>query len=319
MLLKKNLFIFFALIISNLCAGQESQSSLILLGTAGGPLPKPHRAQSSQALVVNGQAYIIDAGDGLTRRIVQSGLNFTKINQIFITHLHNDHMAGLATFLDTSWQYSRRSPIDVFGPIGTEATVKGAIQYMSIDADIRGISEGKNVKLSDVFIGHDMNEGVIFQDSNIKVTAIQNDHYHFASAYSSKHRSFSYRFDTPNKCFIFSGDTGPSLNLEKLSLGCDVMVSEVGKIEDVVALQEKNGTWQMKTEDEKKSWSRHMTEEHMTPEQVAKIANKSGIKLLIFSHLLPSSDANDDYQRFKVEASKFFNGEIVIGKDLMRF
>ena len=88
------------------CFSDTSATTLILLGIAGGPLPRVHLAQISQALIVNGQPYITDAGDGLTRRIVQAGINFTKVNQIFITHLHNDHMVGLATFLDTSWQYS---------------------------------------------------------------------------------------------------------------------------------------------------------------------------------------------------------------------
>lgn len=319
--MKKRLLIILLLLLAFALSSkaQESNTSLILLGTAGGPLPKAHRAQSSQALVVNGQAYIIDAGDGLSRRIAQAGLNFTKINQVFITHLHNDHMAGLATFLDTSWQYSRRTPINVYGPIGTEATVKGAIQYMSVDAEIRGVSEGKTVKLEDVFVGNDMKEGLIFQDSNVKVTALQNDHYHFSPEFSKKNQSFSYRFDTKDKCFVFSGDTGPSSNLEKLAHGCDVLVSEVGKVEDVISLQEKNGTWKMKTDEEKKSWARHMNEEHMTPQQVGEIAQKSGIKLLIFSHLLPSSDSNDDYERFRVEASKYFSGKIAVGKDLMRF
>ncbi len=319
MKIKRKITAIFLLLASFSTFPETSPTTLILLGTAGGPLPRAHRAQSSQALIVNGQPYIIDAGDGLTRRIVQAGINFTKVNQIFITHLHNDHMAGLAPFLDTSWQYSRRKPINVFGPIGTSLTVKGAIQYMSVDAEIRGDSEGKTIKLEDVFVGNDIKDGVIFKDENVKVTAIQNDHYHFSPEFSKKHQSFSYRFDTKDKCFVFSGDTGPSSNLEKLATGCDVLVAEVGKVEDVVALQEKNGTWNMKTEDEKKSWTRHMVEEHMTPEQVAHIAQKSGIKVLIFSHLLPSSDANDTYQRFKEEAAKSFNGQILIGNDLMRY
>ena len=66
---------------STLTFAQTPSTKLILLGTGGGPLPRAHRAQTSQALVVNGQAYIIDAGDGLNRRIVQAGLNFTKINR----------------------------------------------------------------------------------------------------------------------------------------------------------------------------------------------------------------------------------------------
>ncbi len=318
--IKLSAFLFSILLLgSDFSFAENISTKLILLGTGGGPLPRANRAQTSQALVVNGQAYIIDAGDGLNRRIVQAGLNFTKINQVFITHLHNDHTGGLANFLYTTWSYSRRSPLDVYGPMGTEATMEGAIHYFAVDAELRKEGEGKNIPLKDVFVGHDMNEGLIYQDSNIKVTAAQNEHYHFSPEFSKRNQSFSYRFDTQEKCYVFSGDTGPSKNLENLAKGCDVLVSEVGKVEDVIAVQEKNGTWKMKTEDEKKSWARHMVEEHMTPQQVGEMAQRAGVKVLILSHLLPSTDANDDYARFKQEASLYFKGQITVGKDLMQF
>lgn len=54
----------------------SSGTTLITLGTAGGPLPRPDRAQSSNLLVVNGALYLVDAGGGVTGRLVQSGLTF---------------------------------------------------------------------------------------------------------------------------------------------------------------------------------------------------------------------------------------------------
>ena len=49
-------------------------TALITLGTRGGPLPDKERAQSSNLLIVNNTLYLVDAGDGVTRRIVQAGL-----------------------------------------------------------------------------------------------------------------------------------------------------------------------------------------------------------------------------------------------------
>jgi len=74
-------------------------TQLITLGTAGGPLPRADRAQSSNLLVVNGALYLIDAGGSVTSRVVQSGHDFRKIGKIFITHPHSDHTAGLATLM----------------------------------------------------------------------------------------------------------------------------------------------------------------------------------------------------------------------------
>jgi ribonuclease BN (tRNA processing enzyme) len=114
---------------------------LITLGTRGGPLPTKDRAQSSNLLVVNGTLYLIDAGDGVTRRIVQAGYDFRKVGKIFITHAHDDHTAGLATLLTSEWEYQRAEPIDIYGS-GVEALVKGAIDYLTPNAEIRW-AEGK--------------------------------------------------------------------------------------------------------------------------------------------------------------------------------
>src|SRR5690348_3338660 len=84
---------------------------IITLGTAGGPLPRKGRAQSSNLLVVNGIPYLIDAGEGVTRRIVQSGSNFMQVRKIFITHPHSDHTTGLATLLVCEWMYQRHDPV----------------------------------------------------------------------------------------------------------------------------------------------------------------------------------------------------------------
>jgi glyoxylase-like metal-dependent hydrolase (beta-lactamase superfamily II) len=88
---------------------------VVTLGTRGGPLPTKDRAQSSNLLVVNSTLYLIDVGDGATRRIVQAGFDFRKVGKIFITHPHSDHTNGLATLLASEWEYQRRDPIDVYG------------------------------------------------------------------------------------------------------------------------------------------------------------------------------------------------------------
>jgi ribonuclease BN (tRNA processing enzyme) len=71
------------------------------------------RAQSSNLLVVNGTLYLIDAGGGVTRRIVQAGYDFRKVGKIFITHAHSDHTAGIATLLVSEWEYQRAETPDI--------------------------------------------------------------------------------------------------------------------------------------------------------------------------------------------------------------
>ncbi len=298
--------------------GATSGTTLITLGTAGGPVPRADRAQSSNLLVVNGTLYLIDAGGGVTGRVVQSGNNFRKVSKIFITHAHSDHTAGLATLLVSEWE-QQAEPIDVYGS-GVEALVKGAIDYLTPNADIRW-SEGKKRPMTDMFHGHDVSPGVIYQDANVKVTAVENTHFHFQPgdpAYG-KYKSYSYRFDTPGRVVFFTGDTGPSDAVTDLAKGADLYVTETTSPEEVVDLYKKNGTWQSKTPGEQEGFLRHMHEEHVTPEDIGKMAAKAGVKAVVMSHLGPTVDPHDDYARYVDEAKKYYSGPITIAQDLMKF
>ena len=259
-------------------ASQEAGTKLITLGTAGGPLPRKDRAQSSTL-------YLIDAGGSVTSRIVQSGNDFRAVGKIFITHPHSDHTAGLATLLVSEWEYQRAELIDVYGG-GVEALVNGVIAYLTPNAEIRW-AEGKQRPMADVFKGHDVEAGVIYQDANVKVTAVENTHFKFAPGTPpyGKYKSFSYRFDTPNRSFLFTGDTGWSDEVVKLAKGVDVLVTEVTSIDDVVVLMKRNGAWQAKTPAEQEGWVRHMREEHVTSDEVGRIAANAGVKTIIMVEL----------------------------------
>jgi ribonuclease BN (tRNA processing enzyme) len=296
-----------------------AETTLITLGTRGGPLPTADRAQTSNLLVVNGNPYLIDAGGAVTTRITQAGYDFRKIGKIFITHPHGDHTDGLATLLNSEWEYQRAEPIDIYGG-GVEALVQGAIVYLQPNADIRW-SEGKKLPMDKAFIGHDVRPGVIYQDANVKVLAVENTHFHFKPgdpAYG-KYFSYSYRFETPDKVVFFTGDTGPSDAVVDLAKGADIYVTETTSPEDTVELFKKNGAWQDKTPDEQQGFFRHLHEEHVTPEDIGKMAAKAGVKAVVMSHIGPSVTPNDAYQRYVDEAKKYFSGPITLAKDLMKF
>jgi ribonuclease BN (tRNA processing enzyme) len=294
-------------------------TTLITLGTGGGPLPRKDRAQSSNLLVVNGTLYLIDAGGGVTRRIVQSGYDFRKVGKIFITHPHDDHTAGLATLLTSQWEYQRAEPTDIYGG-GVEGLVKGAIAYLTPNAEIRW-AEGKKRPMADTMHGHDVAPGLVYQDENVKVTAVENTHFNFApgSPPYGKYHSYSYRFETPGRVVFFTGDTGPSDAVVDLAKGADLYVTEVSSPEEVVELFKRNGAWQAKTQAEQEGFIRHMHEEHVTPQDVGKMAQKAGVKAVVMTHLGPTVDANETYQHYADEAKKFYSGPITIAKDLMKF
>jgi ribonuclease BN (tRNA processing enzyme) len=291
---------------------------LITLGTTAGPLPRKDRAQSSNALIVNGTPYLIDAGDGVARRIVQAGIDFTKIGRVFITHNHGDHTMGIPNLISVEWQYNRREPIEFYGPPGTEETVKAAIVFDNVDAAIR-LSETRVVPIEKMVEAHNVGTGQIYQDANIKVTAVENTHFQFkpGSPAYGKFKSYSYRFEAGDKVIFFTGDTGPSEAVTNLAKGADIMVSEVLSLDEIRARMEKAGQWQKMSEEERKGWYMHMNQEHLTPDDVGKMAKAAGVKTVVLSHLSASGKDNDDYARFVEAVGKQFSGRVVAAKDLM--
>jgi hypothetical protein len=112
------------------------------------------------------------------------------------------------------------------------------------------------------------------------VTAVENTHFRFEPGTPpyGKYKSFSYRFDTLDRSFLFTGDTGWSDAVIDLAKGADVLVTEVTSTDDVIGLMKRNGAWQAKTESEQEGWLRHMHEEHVTPEEVGRFAAQAGVK-----------------------------------------
>jgi ribonuclease BN (tRNA processing enzyme) len=295
---------------------------LITLGTKAGPSPGVGRAQSSNLLIVNGALYVIDAGDGVTRRLTRLGTNFRDIGTIFITHPHSDHTSGLGALMSVMYDANRTSPVDIYGPPGTLASVQGLLQFLTVNSEIR-ISDGtKIVPATKVFSGHDTGAGTIFQDANVKVTAVENSHFHFqpGSPGFGKYKSYAYRFDAPDRSIVFTGDTGPSDAVAGLAKGADLLVSEVtSSIEDYKADQIKSGRWQVMTPEQQAGAVRHMTEEHLTTEEVGKMATRAGVKTVVLTHLPATSNPKEDYKSFAEQVKKQFSGVVLIANDLMEF
>src|SRR3989441_7417734 len=106
-------------VVAHECTAQTSPSPskvgtrLITLGTTAGPPPRAHRAQSSNLLIVNGALYVVDAGDGVARRLAKAGINVRDVGTVFLTHHHDDHTAGLGTLMSVAWDNQRTQPINV--------------------------------------------------------------------------------------------------------------------------------------------------------------------------------------------------------------
>ena len=96
-------------------------TELVLLGTAGAPLPVAGRGGISSALIVDERVFVIDCGRGSPSAYVEAGLDFSRLEAVFLTHLHADHTGDLPGLLLYGWGVRAGAtgpltPIRVYGP-----------------------------------------------------------------------------------------------------------------------------------------------------------------------------------------------------------
>ena len=93
-------------------AGTPDSTVIVMLGT-GTPRPLPDVWGPATAVVVGKRVFLVDAGVGVERRLAAAGLPVNGVTAVLITHLHSDHVLGLADLIFTSWVVGRSKPFPV--------------------------------------------------------------------------------------------------------------------------------------------------------------------------------------------------------------
>jgi ribonuclease BN (tRNA processing enzyme) len=210
--------------------GSRGHSQIVLLGT-GTPGADPNRSGPATAIVVNDTAYLIDAGPGIVRRAAAAerdrgitALQVTKLRFLFVTHLHSDHTVGFPDLIFSPWTLGRRVPMEVFGPRGIKDMADHLILAYRVDIETRTNPEGnqRDFPQGHKVNAHEIRTGVVYKDENVTVTAFPTKH---------AMESYGYRFDTPDRSIVISGDTTPTQATIDACRGCDVMIHEVNSLE----------------------------------------------------------------------------------------
>ena len=102
--------------------------TLNVLGTASAK-PSANRNSSAQVLDVRGRLFLIDCGEGTQRQFCRQRLSFERIDAIFISHIHGDHIFGLFGLLSTLGLATRRASIRIFGPNSLGPVLKFFLSY----------------------------------------------------------------------------------------------------------------------------------------------------------------------------------------------
>jgi RNAse Z (EC 3.1.26.11) len=223
---------------------------LVFLGTSAAQ-PTENRGLSCICLEREGEIIMFDAGEATQISYMKSGLGWNKKMKMFVTHLHGDHCVGILGLLQTMSMQNRTETLEIFGPSGIEEFIAANIKVL-------------NFGLSFPVLINIIKEGKIFENKKFSIYACKANHSVTAFSYLFEEKDKPGRFDIkkakelnipkgelwkklqngneikinekiikpkqvlgekrPGKKIGISGDTIPTVELEKFFEGCDYLV-----------------------------------------------------------------------------------------------
>jgi ribonuclease BN (tRNA processing enzyme) len=275
----------------------STHTQVVVLGT-GTPVADPERSGPAVAVVVNDAAYLVDCGPGVVRRAAAAekagiaALNVKKLKIVFITHLHSDHTLGYPDLIFSPWVLGRSEPLAAYGPRGLRSMTDHIEKAWEKDIRVRTTGlEQANLTGYKVVV-HEISPGVVYRDDKVTVTA-------FAVKHGSWDQAFGYRFDTPDRSIVISGDTAPAESVVQACHGCDILLHEV---------YNPNGE-----QLHEPHWKAYFKAFHTTPEELGEVATRARPRLLVLYHQVFHKLPEDDLVQ---QVRQHYSGKLASAHDL---
>jgi ribonuclease Z len=252
--------------------------------------------------VVNNVPYVVDFGPGLIRRAAAlspryggsiEGLDVKLIKRAFLTHLHSDHTTGYPDLILTPWVMGRDEPLEVYGPTGTGNMTSHILEAYREDINYRlygtepANDSGWRVNCHEI-----LKEGLFYQDENISAEAFPVPHGTWPNAWG-------FRFTTPDRVIVVSGDSAPSEKIKEYASGADILVHEVYS--------------QAGFEKKPESWQSYHAAHHTSTLELAGIARQAEPGLVVLYHILFWGSSEEELLD---EISGLYEGKVIAGRDL---
>ena len=324
---------------------QPEGTRLTLLGTSGGPPPDYVRTGISSALTVGGRNYLVDAGRSSTTQYLNAGLLFSRLSNIFITHLHADHLADYYNYFllggnvtnDTNDNLAGPVRVDGPGPAGAlpppfrppAPTVAPENPWPGITELTQKLTEGyayshnifiRETAIRDVRTLIDVHDIALPPGTGadplgdtapaMEPFTVWEDDRVAVTAILVPHGpvfpSFAFRFDCDDGSVVFSGDTRASANVVRLARDADILVHEVLDLE----FYEQLGVPGPLLE--------HFKQGHTLTTEIGALAQSAGVRTLVLSHLVPSNPGLMSDAEYRRKCQVGFDGKLIVGNDLDR-
>lgn len=275
--------------------------------------PRTLTNPTSQVLEIKNRLFLIDCGEGTQVQLRKNKIKFSKINHIFISHLHGDHLYGLIGTISTFSLLGRTTDLHIYGPKGikelillqlklTESWTTYSLFFHELESkESEVIFEDKRVIVKTIPLKHRVyTNGYLFQEKpderKLNVEAVQKYDIHVAYYQKIKNggditlddgtviENGKLTFDPAHpKSYAFCSDTVYNEDIIPIIENTDVLYHESTFLDSEARLAEKTL--------------------HSTAKEAATIALKANIKQLILGHY---STRYDGLEPFKKEAEEVF-------------
>ncbi|MEM1549033.1 MAG: ribonuclease Z [Candidatus Methanomethylicia archaeon] len=294
---------------------------LVFLGTSAG-LPTIKRGLSCIALKYHGDLLIFDCGEGAQRSIIMAGLGFPKNLKIFITHMHSDHVLGILGLLQTLSLMNRSFDLHVYGP-------RGISDFINFNKKIL------NFHLSYELFLHEINPGVILDDKDYIVRAVETEHVKPSFAYSFEEKPRPGKFH-PDRALalgipkgplwrklqngfpvsnIFGDLIFPEQVMDPPRAGLKIVFSgDTRPCENILNLSRNADILIYDSTFDDSMIDKAISDMHSTAGEAAELAAKANVKLLVLTHISARYESSPDIL-LKQAKEKFSN--VIIAEDFL--
>jgi ribonuclease Z len=283
--------------------------------------PRTITNPTAQILEIRNRMFLIDCGEGTQVQLRKNKLKFSKINHIFISHLHGDHFYGLVGLISTFMLLNRQTDLHVYGPKGIKEIILLQLRYSNSftgynlyfheleSKESEVVFEDEKVIVKTIPLKHRVyTNGYLFQEKpkerKLNVEAVEK--YNIDTVYYRKIKyggnitldngtiipNAELTFDPePTKSYAFCSDTMYDESIIPLIQGVDVLYHETTFLESEADKAEKTM--------------------HSTAKEAARIAKLANVKQLLLGHY---STRYSSIQLFKEEAETIFPN-VLLGDD----
>lgn len=287
----------------------------VVLCGAGSPLPDEDRSGPCTAVLAGDTLLIFDAGTGGARQLTFMNIPLGKIEALFLTHFHSDHIDGVGELMLQRWvNGTHTTPLPIYGPPGTAKLVEGFNAAYSHDFIYRVAHHGA-ATVPPGGAGGSAQEFMRVSPLTMEVVYAKGDDLTievFNVEHSPVEPAVGYKITYKDRTVVISGDTKKAAMVQKAAQGVDLLVHEalspqlVGVMTEAALAAGRTNLAKITTD---------ILDYHTSPVEAAQVAQGAGVDMLLFTHIVPPLPLPPLKGVFLKGVSDAYDGPVVIGED----